>query len=70
MIELPIDTGAKLKAARKALDFSLTDMAEALRLAGSLDNARTFVREMEDGKRAISGPIQVAVEGMLREAGR
>jgi hypothetical protein len=62
----PIDTPAKVKAAREALGLSLSDMAIRLRLAGSLDNARTFVREMEEGRRPISGPIQVALEGMLR----
>lgn len=42
-------------------------MAEALRLA--LPNGRTMLREMESGKRDVSGPISVAVELMLREQG-
>jgi hypothetical protein len=32
-----------------------------------MPNGRTFVREMETGKREISGPISVAIELMLKE---
>jgi transcriptional regulator with XRE-family HTH domain len=61
----PIVEPWQLKEARKALGFHVADLAAALRLAGSPDNARTAIREMESGKRPISGPIAVAVEGML-----
>jgi transcriptional regulator with XRE-family HTH domain len=54
-----------LKAARIALGFTVTELAEALRL--SMPNGRTAVREMETGKREISGPVSVAIELMLRE---
>jgi hypothetical protein len=40
-------------------------LAERLRL--NMPNGRTFVREMETGKREISGPISVAIELMLKE---
>ena len=55
-------TGPELKAAREALDYSIEEMAEALRLG---PNGSTSLREMERGKRPISGPIQVAVELMI-----
>jgi cytoskeletal protein RodZ len=58
-------TGDNLRDARQTLGLSLTEMAERLRLA--LPNGRTMLREMESGKRDVSGPISVAVEMMLRE---
>lgn len=54
-----------LGAARHELGLSVTDLARALRL--DLPNGRTFVREMESGKRPVSGPVQAAVELMLKE---
>jgi cytoskeletal protein RodZ len=59
-------TGNDLRDARQTLGLSLTEMAERLRLA--LPNGRTMLREMESGKRDVSGPISVAVEMMLKEA--
>ena len=56
-------TGEDLAQARRDLGLSVTDLAERLRL--ELPNGRTMVREMESGKRPISGPIGVAVELML-----
>lgn len=58
-------TGLDLKNARRALGLSVGELAERLRLA--MPNGRTFVREMESGKKPVTGPIQVAVELMLRE---
>ena len=61
-------TGDELRDARQRLGLSLTEMAERLRLA--LPNGRTMLREMESGKRDVSGPISVAVEMMVREERR
>jgi len=58
-----IETPADLKAARQALGWSLSQMADALRLAPPKGAQR--VREMEAGAREISGPISVAVEALL-----
>lgn len=55
-------TGPELTSARKTLGLSVTALAEALRLGS---NGSTAIREMERGKRYISGPVQVAVELML-----
>jgi cytoskeletal protein RodZ len=60
-------TGPDLRDARQALGLSLTDMAERLRL--QMPNGRTMLREMESGKRDVSGPISVAVELMLQADG-
>lgn len=60
-----VTTPADLKAARQELGWSLRTMARALRLAGTPDKAATRVREMEDGRREISGPVAVAVEAFL-----
>ncbi len=57
-----ITTPDDLKAARHRLGWSLRTMARALRLAGAPEKAATRVREMEDGRREISGPVAVAVE--------
>jgi transcriptional regulator with XRE-family HTH domain len=57
--------GVDLAAARHRLGLSVTELAERLRL--NMPNGRTFVREMETGKREISGPISVAIELMLKE---
>jgi transcriptional regulator with XRE-family HTH domain len=58
-------TGEQLYDARRRLGFSLTEMAERLRLA--LPNGRTMLREMEGGRRDVSGPISVAVELMIAQ---
>lgn len=50
-------TPAEFKAARKRLGLSQEEMAKFLRLS----DARA-VRSYEAGDRAISGPIQVAIE--------
>jgi hypothetical protein len=57
-------TPEKLKLARYRMGYSVTEMADALRL--SPDNGATSVRKMESGKVRISGPIMVAVDAMLK----
>lgn len=53
----------ELKDARMALGLSFTGMADALELTGA--NRADMVREMEAGRRPISGPISAAVKLML-----
>lgn len=60
-----VTTPDDLKAARQSLGWSLRQMARALRLAGTPEKAATRVREMEDGRREISGPVAVAVEAFV-----
>jgi transcriptional regulator with XRE-family HTH domain len=57
-------TPEKLKLARHRMGYSVTEMADALRL--SPDNGGTTIRKMESGKVRISGPIMVAVDAMLK----
>jgi predicted transcriptional regulator len=57
-------TPEKLKLARHRMGYSVTEMADALRL--SPDNGATSVRKMESGKIRITGPIMVAVDAMLK----
>jgi transcriptional regulator with XRE-family HTH domain len=57
-------TPEKLKLARHRMGYSVTEMADALRL--SPDNGATSVRKMESGKVRITGPIMVAVDAMLK----
>ena len=57
---------AELKAARKRLGMTQTQLADALRLRGK-DRTRS-VRSWEAGERAISGPVEVAVEALLKSA--
>lgn len=52
----------ELKSARHRLGWSLREMASALRLASAETKGADRVREMEDGRRPISGPVAVAVE--------
>lgn len=59
-------TPADLKSARHALGLSVNEMADALRLGA---NGHTAIREMERGKREISGPVSVAVELMVERVG-
>lgn len=40
-------------------------LSRVLRLAGAPDKAAARVRDMELGRRDISGPVQVAVEALL-----
>ena len=50
---------------RKALGLSLSAMARELLIAGPRN-----IRRWEDGTRPVSGPAWVAVEYMLRKAGK
>lgn len=56
-----------LQAVREALGLSVAQMAEAigLRPDGGADN----VRQMERGKRAVSGPVAVLLRYMAHHAG-
>jgi hypothetical protein len=54
-----------LQASRQELGLSVTDLARALHL--TLPNGRTFIREMESGKRPLTGPVRAAVELMLKQ---
>jgi ribosome-binding protein aMBF1 (putative translation factor) len=60
-----ITSGPHLKQAREAMGWSHGDLARALRLAGDPSQGEKRVREMESGKRQISGPVAVAVESFL-----
>lgn len=62
---MTITTPADLKSARQSLGWSLRQMARALRLASAETKGADRVREMEDGRREISGPVTVAVEAFL-----
>jgi transcriptional regulator with XRE-family HTH domain len=61
-----ITNGEHLRQAREAMGFSHAELARALRLAGGDKQGEKRVREMEAGKRDISGPVTVAVEAILR----
>lgn len=63
-----IVTGRDLEAARKRLGWSVFEMGAALRLKGGRDAQGQYVREMESGRRDVSGPVAVAVEGFLQGA--
>jgi hypothetical protein len=61
-------TAEDLKAARETLGWSTAQMAIALKLDSGVGGWRKGshrIREMEQGSRAISGPIAVAVESFL-----
>ena len=47
-------------------EYTVSELARALRLAGGDKQGEKRVREMETGKRDISGPVTVAVEALLR----
>lgn len=55
-------TGEELWDARNALDLSVSEMADALKLG---DNGSRAIRRMERGEKPISGPMQVAIAAML-----
>lgn len=55
----------QLKLARELLGWDEETMARALRLAGPPEKTVARVREMEAGKRDISGPVQVVLEAFL-----
>lgn len=61
MIETPED----MHQARRSLGWSVSQMADALRLAGTPKSSADYVRQMESGARSISGPVTVAVEAFL-----
>lgn len=60
-----ITTPSDIKAARESLGWSLRQMARALRFAQIETKGPDRVRDMETGKRPISGPVTVAVEAFL-----
>ena len=55
--------GNALHAARQQLGLTCDQLAARLRLTGRYRKDK--IREMEEGKRPISGPIAVAVELMV-----
>ena len=59
-------TAADLKLARKRLGMTQAQLGRALKLEGP-DPART-VRTWEQGTRPIRGPVEVAVELLLKQA--
>ena len=59
-------TPADLKLARKRLGMTQAQLGRALKLEGP-DPART-VRTWEQGTRPIRGPVEVAVELLLKQA--
>jgi hypothetical protein len=63
MIQTPKD----LRAARYKLGLSASGLATALRLG--VNGGRT-VRRWESGDIAFSGPVAVAIEGLLRDASK
>lgn len=60
----PVLAGEQLKLARHALGWSLAELVDALMLEPG-DAAERRIREMEAGKRDISGPIRVAMLAYL-----
>lgn len=62
---MTITTPADLKAARHRLGWSLRQMARALRLASAETKGADRVREMEEDRRPLTGPVCVAVEAFL-----
>ena len=60
-------TPADLRSARKALGLTQSALAKALRL--SEKNGDRSVRIWEQDGNTIPGPVQVAIEAMLRERG-
>jgi len=53
----------ELKDARMALGLSFLGMADALELTGN--NRADVIREMEAGRRPITGPVSAAVKLMI-----
>jgi hypothetical protein len=64
-LSIMIRTGPHLQQAREAMGWTHADLARALRLAGDPDQGEKRVREMESGRRQITGPVAVAVESFL-----
>lgn len=58
-------TPADLRSARKALGLTQSALAKALRL--SEKNGDRSVRIWEQDGNTVPGPVQVAIEAMLRE---
>jgi hypothetical protein len=58
-------TADELAAARRQLGWSIYELADALQLSGTREQAGKRVREMENGAREISGPVAVAVEAFI-----
>ena len=61
-----IINGPHLQQARQAMGWTHGDLARALRLAGDPEQGEKRVREMESGRRQITGPVAVAVESFLK----
>lgn len=59
-----IEDGEDFRSARKSLGFSIADMGQALRLKP--ENSSRTIRRIESGNSAVSGPVAVAVEAMLK----
>ena len=59
------DDAAQLRQARTSLGWSLYQMADALEIGTSTEQGAKRVREMEERRRLIPGPVKVAVRAFL-----
>ena len=60
-----IRTGNDMRSAREKMGWSQYQLADALRLGGSTEKGAQRIREIEAGKRQITGPVAVATEALL-----
>lgn len=61
-----IETPEEFADARRALGWSVYQMARALRMGGDRDQVGKRVREMENGAKPISGPVAALTEALLQ----
>lgn len=59
-------TSTDLRAARKALGYTQHEMAEALRMG---KHGWQTISKWENGKSAIPGPVQIAVQCLVEHKG-
>jgi transcriptional regulator with XRE-family HTH domain len=55
----------EIRAARRQLGLSLSEFGEAIGIDGSCKTRAARVRDMESGRRDITGPVSRVVEALL-----
>jgi len=60
-----IATGQDVREAREAMGYSLYELADLLRMGSDSKKGADYLRQIEGGKRQLSGVLCVALEALL-----
>ena len=60
-----IATGQDVRQAREHMQLSLYELADLLRMGADSKKGADYLRQIEGGKRRLSGPLALSLEALL-----